>query len=163
MPIDFVALLAILANTQLRFVVVGGLAMVLHGIDRLTADADLVVDFSADSINEAVQALVAAGYRPLAPVDPKQFGDAMKREEWRLAKGMKVFSFWDSTSVGPTVDILLESPVTFDELWRDAVRIDVGGHRVAVASSSHLIRMKESAGRPRDLDDVARLQNLNRK
>ncbi len=163
MPVDFVALLAILANTQLRFVVVGGLAMVLHGIDRLTADADLVVDFSADSVKDAVQALIGAGYRPLAPVDPQQVGDAAKREEWRQVKGMKVFSFWDSASVRPTVDILLESPVTFEELWRDAVRIDVGGHSVAVASPSHLIRMKEAAGRPRDLDDVVRLLNLDRK
>jgi hypothetical protein len=56
-------------------VLVGGLALVLHGLDRLTAAVDLVIDLSAESAQAAVDALVAAGYRPLAPVDPRALAD----------------------------------------------------------------------------------------
>jgi hypothetical protein len=72
MPTDFIGPFAILAAARIRFVLVGGLARVLHGLDRLTADLDLVIDLSADSAQAAVQALTVAGYRPLAPVDPQE-------------------------------------------------------------------------------------------
>ena len=44
MPTDFIGLFAILAAARVRFVLVGGLALVLHGLDRLTADVDLVIE-----------------------------------------------------------------------------------------------------------------------
>jgi len=41
MPTDFIGLFTLLAASRVRFVVVGGLALLLHGLDRLTADVDL--------------------------------------------------------------------------------------------------------------------------
>lgn len=70
MPTDFIGLFELLGAGRVRFVLVGGLALVLHGLDRLTADVDLVIDLSAESARAAVHALTAAGYRPLAPVEP---------------------------------------------------------------------------------------------
>jgi len=49
MPTDFIGLFAIMAVARVRFVLVGGLAQVLHGLDRLTAAVDLVIDLSAES------------------------------------------------------------------------------------------------------------------
>ena len=56
MPTDFIGLFAMLAAAKVRFVLVGGLALVLHGLDRLTADVDLVIDLSGDSARAAVEA-----------------------------------------------------------------------------------------------------------
>lgn len=81
MPNDFIGLFAVLAVARLRYVLVGGLALVLHGLDRLTADVDLVIDLSAESARATVQALTAAGYRPLAPVDPIALADPAQRDE----------------------------------------------------------------------------------
>ena len=75
MPTDFIGLFALLAAGRVRFMLVGGLALVLHGLDRLTADVDLVIDLSAESAQAAVRTLTAAGYRPLAPVDPIALAD----------------------------------------------------------------------------------------
>jgi hypothetical protein len=55
MPTDFIGLFAILAAAQVRFVLVGGLALVLHGLDRLTADVDIVIDLSPESVRTTVQ------------------------------------------------------------------------------------------------------------
>jgi hypothetical protein len=118
MPTDFLGLFALLATANVRFVLVGGLALVLHGLDRLTADVDLVIDFSAESARAAVQALTEAGYRSLAPVDPLALTDPEQRHEWQAAHNMQVFSFWDSSNTRPTVDIMLAPEVPFEELGR---------------------------------------------
>lgn len=158
MPTDFIGLFALLAAARMRFVLVGGLAMVLHGLDRLTADVDLVIDLSAESAQAAVQALTAAGYRALAPVDPIALADPEQRREWQTVRNMQVFSFWDSSNTRPTVDIILSPAVPFDELWTTAAVVNLGGHAVRVASIEHLIRMKAAAGRPQDLADIERLR-----
>jgi hypothetical protein len=49
MPTDFIGLFSLLAAARIRFVVVGGLALLLHGLDRLTADVDLAIDLSTDA------------------------------------------------------------------------------------------------------------------
>ena len=160
MPVDFISLFAVLAATRIRFVVVGGLAMLLQGVDRLTADADLVVDLAADELADAIRALTASGYRPLAPVDPLALLDAATRADWQRSKGMTVFSFWDSTHTRPTVDVLLESPVPFEELWGRADIIKIGSTDVRVAARDDLIRLKESSGRERDQADIEALRRL---
>ena len=158
MPTDFIGLFAVLAAARLRFVIVDGLALVLHGLDRLTAAVDLVIDLSADSVKDAVRALTATGYRPLAPVDALALADPSQRREWQTTRNMQVFSFWDSTNARPTVDDMLAPPVPFDELWVDARVVSIGGHDLRIASIPQLIRMKEAAGREQDLADVERLR-----
>ena len=106
----------------------------LHGLDRLTADVDLVIDLSAESARAAVHALTAAGYRPLAPVDPLALADPEQRREWQAVRNMQVFSFWDSSNTRPTVDIMLSPEVTFEELWKAATVTNIAGHEVRVAS-----------------------------
>jgi hypothetical protein len=158
MPTDFIGLFTLLAAARIRFVVVGGLALLLHGLDRLTADVDLVIDLSTDAAHDAVQALTSGGYRPMAPVDPMSLADPERRMDWQTTRGMKVFSFWDTTNARPTVDVMLAPVVTFDDLWADAAVVTIGGIEVRIASILHLIAMKESAGRIQDLADLERLR-----
>lgn len=158
MPTDFIGLFAILSAARVRFVLVGGLALVLHGLDRLTADVDLVIDLSAESARAAVSSLTAAGYRPMAPVDPLALADPAQRQEWQSLRNMQVFSLWDSSNARPTVDIMLAPVVPFEDLWASASVMMLGGHAVRVASIEHLIRMKSAAGRAQDLADIDRLR-----
>jgi len=160
MPTDFIGLFAVLGAAQVRYVLVGGLALVLHGLDRLTADVDVVIDLSAEPAATAVRALVGAGYRPLAPVDPLALADSEQRHQWQTARNMQVFSFWDSSNTRPTVDIMLAPVVPFEDLWAAASVMNLGGREVRVASIDHLIRMKVAAGRPQDLADIERLRAL---
>ena len=62
-----------------RYVVVGGLAVVLHGHARLTVDLDLVVDLAPEAARRTISALVGLGFRPLAPVEALDFADAARR------------------------------------------------------------------------------------
>ena len=159
MPTDFHSLFATLEARKLRYVVVGGLALVLHGVDRLTADIDLAVDLAPEAAGNLIATLLGTGYRPAAPVDARLFADPATRTVWRRERGMQVFSLWDTTGTRPTIDLFTESVIPFEELWRDAVTIKISGSlTIRVASIPHLIQLKEIAGRPQDLADIERLR-----
>jgi len=163
MPTDFLSLFAVLNAARIPYVVVRGVAMLLHGIDRVTGDIDLVIDLASGASTDLVNRLTDAGYRPLAPVDPALLANETIREQWRLERGMQVFSLWDMTNRRPTVDVLLACPVPFTELLNDSVTVTIGAVQIRVASLAHLIGMKQQTARPRDLEDVARLKVLQRR
>ena len=145
----------------MRYVVVGGVAVNLHGHQRFTKDLDLALDLSDRELLGALRALAGAGYRPTVPVRVEDFADARIRDRWVLEKNMQVFQMYhDARRV--TVDIMLSMPVAFDELWKDAVDVRLDRTTVKVASLEHLIRMKRDAGRPQDVVDVAALETIRR-
>jgi len=159
-PTDFLSVLELLERSQVRHVLVGGLAVLIHGVDRLTADIDLVVDLAPEQASKAVDMLLAAGFRPAAPVDARLFADAGVRSRWKQDSGMLVLSFWDPEHRRPTVDIFSEYPMDFELLYRDSQLFPLTGTHVRVASLEHLIAIKRAAGRPRDLEDVERLLEI---
>jgi hypothetical protein len=84
------------------------------------------------------------------------------RERWRKEFGLLVSSFWDPENRRPTNDLFAEYPMDFELLYRDAASLVVGQTSVRVASVQHLIAINQAAGRPKDLDDAARLAELVR-
>src|SRR5437016_2058343 len=124
---------------DVRYVVVGGVAVVLHGHPRLTADIDLVVDLDPDEARKAVDALGALGLKPRAPVDPRGFADPDVRRAWVEEKGMTVFTMQDPSDPRRTVDLFVEAPVGFGGLWERARVVDLNGMRVRIGSIDDLI------------------------
>jgi hypothetical protein len=143
-----------------RYVVVGGLASLLHGVGRTTVDVDIALDFATDSAAAAIDALTAGGYRAAAPVDAHDLGNPGARARWQRDNSMVVFSLWDSRNMQPTLDILLDPVVPFVELQRDATSMSIHGTTVPVASISHLIQLKQHSGRAQDLADIEVLRRI---
>ena len=144
-----------------RYVLVGGLAVVLHGHLRATGDVDLVVDLAPDEVGRTIAALEGAGFKPYAPVPASEFTDPRRRAEWTRDKAMLVFSLSPREGV-PVVDLFLEPPLPFDELWGRSVLMTMRGVPVRVAALADLIAIKRLAGRPEDLVDAAALEELQR-
>ncbi|MHB8404561.1 MAG: nucleotidyl transferase AbiEii/AbiGii toxin family protein [Gammaproteobacteria bacterium] len=140
----------------------GGVAVVLHGVDRLTADLDLVIELTPESSLKAIEALLAAGYRAKIPTDPRGFADPKTRREWIEEKHMKVLSFWDTNRRLPDVGIFMEYPLDFETLYAQADSRQLMRSVCRVASVEHLIAMKRAVGRPKDLQDIEELQDKDR-
>jgi hypothetical protein len=123
-----------LGDAKARYVVVGGLATVLHGHARLTAEIDLVVDLEAAETLRAMQALSNLGLRPRAPVQATDFADPEKRRQSVEDKGMQVFSLWDPGEPLLEVDVFVTHPIPFDELWQRSREVEIGAVRIRIAS-----------------------------
>jgi hypothetical protein len=149
-----------LETAQARYVVVGGLATVLHGFARLTADVDIVVDLEPSEATKVLSALLAIGFRPRAPVGAYDFADATVRKRWIDEKGMRVFSLWDPKNPLREVDLFVEHPLPFKELWDRSELVELGASRVRIASIPDLIFLKRLASRAQDLQDIEALEAI---
>jgi hypothetical protein len=158
----YLPLFKALNDADVKYVVVGGLATVLHGYARFTADVDLVIDLQEADVENAVKTLVGFGMKPRLPVDPLQFADPEIRESWRKEKNMEVFSFFDPGNPVLTVDLFVYEPVPYHDLAHRAVRIDIDGITVPVCSINDLIALKMKSARSRDLDDIEHLREIQR-
>ena len=149
-----------IALSEVRYVVVGGLAVVLHGHARLTADVDLIIDLTPSEAEKAVRALESTGLRPRAPVRAAEFADPEKRRVWIEQKGMRVFSLWDPKNPLREVDLFVEHPLPFEELFARSELLEVGAVTIRVASIPDLISLKRISARPEDLADIEALEAL---
>jgi hypothetical protein len=159
-PTDFIKLFDTLNASGARYVVVGGLASLLHGVGRTTVDVDIALDFATDSAVAAINALTAGGYRPAVPVDSHELTNPESRTRWRRDNSMVVFSLWDTNNRQPTLDILLDPAIPYADMQRDAVQMNIHGTTVPVASIAHLIQLKQHSGRPQDIADIEVLRRI---
>jgi len=150
-----------LAAASVRYVVVGGTAVVLQGHARLTVDLDLMVDLSHQQLSAAVGALTGIGLLPRLPVDPQSFADPQTRKGWVEQRNLLVFNLFDPSSSRREVDLFATEPLPFEQVYADASTFRIADVDVRVASRRHLIAMKRLAGRPRDLDDIDVLESLD--
>lgn len=153
-------ILRALEEANVRYVVVGGLATVLHGYPRLTVDIDLVVDLAPEEAIKAIDVLSGLGLVPRVPVPASDFADREKRETWIRDKNMRVFTMLDPNNPMRQVDLFVESPIPFDALWQRAEILSLRDTSVRVAAIEDIIAMKRTAARPQDLVDIEALQAI---
>ena len=156
------AVIQALNNSDVRYLVVGGLAVVAHGVVRFTADIDLVLDPDSESLQRAIAALSTLGYRPRAPVDFDDLADPVKRADWVTQKNMTVFSLFSDLHAATEVDLFVEPPFDFDTAYGDALSVEIAdGQFATIVDRPRLIAMKRKVGRPEDLLDIERLESAN--
>lgn len=157
------ALAAAMHQANVRYLIVGGLAVVAHGYLRYTSDVDIVLDPDMAARLRAVDALAALGYRPRVPVNIADFADAEKRAAWAREKGMLVFSLTSADHSRTSVDLFLESPFEFDEVHARAHReLTEGGAELTFVPLDELLELKRRAGRHNDLDDIEKLEAVRK-
>lgn len=149
-----------LDDADADFVLVGGLAVIMHGHLRGTRDIDLVIGLSPDNCRKALLALEGLGLRPRLPVALSDFADPRLREDWITRRNMQVFQLWDPTNIERSVDLFVREPIDVSQMLAEAVVMDLDGVPIPVASIRHLIRLKQAAGRPQDLDDIQALREI---
>lgn len=156
-------------RNNIQFVVVGGVAFNLLGGIRATQDLDLLILMDDDNITRIIKILQKNNYKPRQPVDLKDFTKRNIREKWIQDKNMKALSLFKDYQSYEQVDIIIDSPVDFENARKDAKVIEIDDLMIPVISVANLIKMKERAGRDidkldiRDLKMIMEMQNEKRK
>lgn len=152
--IDFRGLIGALCESDVRFVLVGGVAATLHGSARLTQDVDIVYSRDAENLRRLAQALA-----PLQPyLRGVPAGLPFRLDEQTLAAGL---NFTLTTAAGD-IDLLGEiaGVGNYQALAHHTVEIELFGFRCLCLDLPTLIAAKVAAGRPKDLEAVAELRAL---
>ncbi len=152
--------LTALTAAGVRFVIVGGVAVNLQGVPRFTADLDIAVAIDEVSLATASRVLRGLGLRNRLPVQDDELAKPEVVRGWIEERNLKAMTFVDPAEPLREVDVVLDSPVPFEELLRTADRLSAGSVSVAVASIDALIRMKENTGRAQDASDVDALRRV---
>jgi hypothetical protein len=152
-------LLLALSRAQVEFVIIGGVAVGVHGYIRATKDLDIVPNPSGQNLQRLARLLheinaqhagledFSADELPYDPTDPAQ-----------LAEGA---NFRLETSLGP-LDVMqwvagVDSDPAYTQLASAALPVTFRDTAIAVCSLKDLVAMKRAAGRPQDLEDLRRL------
>ena len=139
-------LLGVLDRHDVRYVLVGGLAAVLHGAPHMTTDLDIVPEDGPPNLERLSEALAEVDARIRVSGAP---GGVAFDHSANFLRRVRVWNL--TTSLGD-LDITFEPSGTrgYDDLQGEAVVMSVGGVDVPVASLADVIRSKEAADRPRD-------------
>lgn len=153
-------LLKLLAKSEVDFVLVGGLAVALHGYSRFTVDVDVALAMDAENLRKFIVAAGQAGLRPTIPVPIESLTQPDLIEQWHREKGMLVFSLRTAEKVPLVLDVLVKPVVPYADLRQQATLLDIGELKIAVAGIDHLIAMKTGTGRSKDQIDIEELRKI---
>ena len=148
-PKDFKDLIEIFNQNGVEYLIVGGYAFGVHAEPRATKDLDLFIRADKKNSTAVWKSLRSFG-APLGDRVPEDFHD-----------GESTVQFGNAPH---RIDIIQKiDGVTFDEAWKARVPAKIDGELpVPVISREHLIQNKRAAGRPRDLNDVAEIENAGK-
>ncbi len=147
------ATLRALADGRVEFVLIGGLAVGMHGAVRATKDVDIPPDPAPDNLERLAATVRAIEGRQIG-IDteclPHQATDADGLTAGGSLQLATIYGQLDIMQAGGTIP-------PYEELAEDALETDYEGIRIRYCSRDHLIAMKRAAGRPRDLLDLDEL------
>lgn len=158
-PLDPVALLRALSAAGVEHVVIGGFAVISHGVVRATRDLDICPDPEPRNLERLARCLgdlevVQLGLDEFdeddIPFDPTRVEDLAAGGNFRLESPVGALDIMQSVSG-------VDGEHAYPALARDAVHSEVDGVSVRICSLASLRAMKRAAGRPQDLRDLADL------
>jgi hypothetical protein len=128
---------------EVRYLVIGGIAAVLHGVPRATFDLDILIDATPDNADRLLAALLEAGLGTAALTSA---GEVLANE---------ITIFRDRVRI----DVQTSTPgLTFGEAWGRRKTVEFQRCRFHIVSREDLIASKRASGRPVDLEDVRSLE-----
>ena len=147
---DFQDFIKALNKTGVKYLLVGGYAVILHGYNRTTGDLDIWVERSMENYNR-LQKAFELFKMPMFDMALKNF---LENSE------LDVFTFGRPPV---SIDIMLDvKGLEFDEAYSKGELKEIEGMQVRLISLPELLRAKIKSGRNKDLDDYEKLSPLNR-
>jgi len=149
-----------LESANIRYMLVGGLAMNLYGVPRSTMDVDIVLAMDQGNLRAFLDMVKQMNMQPVAPVSVETLLDPLVRKSWVRDKNMVAFGLRPADPSAPTVDVLIDPPLDIEAALKRVKSQPIGNCRVFLASLEDLIILKEKTGRAQDRADIEHLRRL---
>ncbi|MDD5384177.1 MAG: hypothetical protein PHG89_04780 [Gallionella sp.] len=156
----YVDLFSALARHKVGYLLIGGLAVSLHGVERATMDVDITVAMNPDNLAALIDAAKELKLSPVLPVPLESLGDLELLRQWHAERHLEAFALRSADLAGVTVDVLLFPPVEFSGMALRADVFKVANTDIHVVSIDDLIALKQAVGRPIDVIDIEHLQRI---
>jgi len=135
-----------LNKNKIKYLVIGGIAVNLHGLHRFTKDLDLIIDLSNNNLIKFIDTIGKLGYKTNVP-----------KHKWgKLA----AIAFTGKDEEFDRVDIFLKNPIDFDKSYKKREIFKLGRINVSCISLEDLLFLKNKADRLRDWIDIGSLKRM---
>jgi hypothetical protein len=153
-------ILSALVEAKVDFIVGGGVACVLQGVERVTMDVDLAVLMSPANLDQFVKVMERLKLKPRVPLPPRALLDPAVVRQIIEEKHALVFTFLDFNRPTRQVDIFLRPELAYERLLPDTEQLRVGDWPVRVLTKAKLLEIKLGIQPPRakDVLDIAYLR-----
>lgn len=150
-----------LVDYDVDFIIGGGVACVLHGVERVTMDVDIAVATDPANFSKFITVMESLGLKPRVPIDPRSLLDRQVLEHIIHEKHALVFSFLDPDRPTRQVDMFLRSDLNHEALVPHVETVEFHGKTLKLVSKRKLLEIKLSINppRPKDQIDIEFLQN----
>src|SRR5210317_1478467 len=113
-----------LNEESVKYLVAGGIAVNLYGIERATADIDIVLKVDEKNLSKFVRVAKKLGLQPRLPLALDDLIDGEKRKSWIVDKDMVVYSLYDAKNPFFLLDIFVQEPFHFEEVYEKRKKIE---------------------------------------
>lgn len=150
-----------LNKNNIRYVLVGGLAVNLHGIPRSTFDIDIIIALDNNNIEQFWNVIKYFNMSPRQPITLNQLKYPQVRQSWIKDKNLIALTFHQNDPPQMEVDLLLQTfDMSFDDIYNNAVTFKEKGISLKAASVDSLIKLKKQSKREQDIQDIKFLEQL---
>jgi hypothetical protein len=143
---DLAQITEALEQSEIEYAVCGGLALTILGYPRATFDIDILI--RSESLDQSFEIAKAFGF------DIHGLDMSFKERAVEIRRVSKI----DEEGEVISLDFLLVTPQV-EDVWNGRKTLEWRGNPLSIVSREGLIRMKELAGRHKDLIDIDRMQN----
>ena len=142
------------SGVGVEFVVGGGVACLLHGVERVTMDVDLAVLMQAENFGRFVNVMIQLGLKPRIPISPDLLLDPAITRMMVEEKQALVFTFVNPDQPFKQVDLFLRNDMSYASLLPDSEWMELRGFRLRVVNRHRLLTIKLSIQPPRAKDAI---------
>ncbi|MFA7576821.1 MAG: DUF6036 family nucleotidyltransferase [Candidatus Muiribacteriota bacterium] len=147
-------------DNNIKYLIVGGLAVNLHNVPRMTNDIDIIISTDKENVEHICNMLEKLNYKTKIPVNPKDISEPEILKEWTELKNLKALSFYNKTQPYKEIDILLVHPLNFDKAYLKKEEREFNDIKLYFVNLDDLIIMKEYSGRNQDINDLKMLKKV---
>jgi len=152
-----------LIDHDVKFIVCGGVAVVLQGVERLTMDLGLSLDMTTENLEKFLAVIKKNKLTSRAPIPEESILDEEILDTIVEQKNATVFTFIDNANPYRQIDVFITKDKSYKAIVEDSEEVALGDdYVIRIASVDKLIAMKKEISPLRDKDryDIKRLEEL---